>query len=234
MMADRALIALQGPMAESVLSALSPDCAAMSFMDIADREIAGVECIVSRSGYTGEDGYEISLPANHAIALVEALLATADTAPVGLGARDSLRLEAGLCLYGADLDETTTPVEAALSWAIQKTRRTNGATAGGFPGDHVILDQLRNGTSRIRVGLKPEGRAPVRGGILLYANEAADKPVGTVTSGGFGPTVGHPVAMGYVPASQSTPGTRFFADVRGKRLPVVVTSLPFITPNYKR
>lgn len=233
-LADRALLALQGPKAEAALAALVPDCAAMRFMDVAVLTIAGTECIVSRSGYTGEDGFEISVPNAQAVELAGALLAHADVEPIGLGARDSLRLEAGLCLYGSDLDETTTPVEAALEWAIQKTRRRDGATAGGFPGDDIILRQFEEGAGRRRVGLKPEGRAPVRGGTELFTNETSDDVAGTVTSGGFGPTVEHPVSMAYVATTQAIPDTRLFADVRGKRMPVIVTALPFITPTYKR
>jgi len=231
---DRGLIALQGPAAEKALAKLNPDVAAMAFMDVKDVTLAGAPCIVSRSGYSGEDGYEISVPAERAVALTEALLADPDVHPIGLGARDSLRLEAGLCLYGNDIDTTTTPVAAALEWAVQKVRRAGGARAGGFPGADVILPEFERGASRRRVGLAPEGRAPVRGGAALFADETASEPVGMVTSGGFGPTADRPVAMGYVATSLSAPGTRLFAEVRGKRLPVAVATLPFITPRYKR
>ena len=231
---DRALIALQGPQAEAVLSALAPDVAAMRFMDVAGVRLAGADCIVSRSGYTGEDGYEISVPADAAVALAEALLADDRVHPIGLGARDSLRLESGLCLYGHDIDTTTTPVEGALEWAIQKVRRTGGARAGGFPGAGIILAQLATGAERRRVGLKAEGRAPIREGAPVFAAESGGDPVGIVTSGGFGPTVGGPVAMGHVPVALAAPGTRLFAEVRGKRLPLVVATLPFITQHYKR
>jgi aminomethyltransferase len=231
---DRGLIALQGPAAEKALAKLNPDVAAMAFMDVKDVTLAGAPCIVSRSGYSGEDGYEISVPAEKAVALTEALLADPDVHPIGLGARDSLRLEAGLCLYGNDIDTTTTPVAAALEWAVQKVRRAGGARAGGFPGADVILPEFERGASRRRVGLAPEGRAPVRGGAALFADETASEPVGMVTSGGFGPTADRPVAMGYVATSLSEPGTRLFAEVRGKRLPVAVATLPFITPRYKR
>lgn len=231
---DRALIALQGPQAEAVLAALAPGVAAMRFMDVAEVTLAGAPCLVSRSGYTGEDGFEISVPDAHAEALAETLLADPRVHPVGLGARDSLRLESGLCLYGHDIDTATTPVEAGLEWAMQKVRRAGGARAGGFPGADTILAQLADGAPRRRVGLKADGRAPVREGAPVFAAETGGDAVGTVTSGGFGPTVGGPVAMGYVPAALAAPGTRLFAEVRGKRLPLAVAPLPFITQRYKR
>ncbi|EYD77010.1 Aminomethyltransferase (glycine cleavage system T protein) [Rubellimicrobium mesophilum DSM 19309] len=231
---DRGLIALQGPAAESALAKLAPEAADMAFMDLRELSILGISCLVSRSGYSGEDGYEISVPGTHAEALAKALLENPDVQPIGLGARDSLRLEAGLCLYGNDIDRTTTPVAAALEWAVQKVRRTGGARAGGFPGADVVLPEFENGAPTRRVGLAPEGRAPIRGGADLYADEAATTPVGHVTSGGFGPTAEAPVAMGYVPTALATPGTRLWADVRGKRLPVAVATLPFVTPRYKR
>lgn len=230
---DRGLIALQGPAAERALARLNPEVAAMAFMDVKDVTLAGAPCIVSRSGYSGEDGYEISVPAERAVALTEALLADPDVHPIGLGARDSLRLEAGLCLYGNDIDTSTTPVAAALEWAVQKVRRTGGARAGGFPGAEVILPEFDTGAARRRVGIAPEGRAPIRGGDL-YLDETSAAPVGRITSGGFGPTVNAPVAMGYVATSLSEPGTRLFVDLRGKRVPVTVATLPFITPGYKR
>jgi aminomethyltransferase len=231
---DRALIALQGPQAEAALARLAPDCAAMRFMEARMLTLMGAECIVTRSGYTGEDGFEISIPADLAREVAEELLANASVAPVGLGARDSLRLEAGLCLYGSDIDESTTPVEAGLSWAMQKVRRRGGARAGGFPGVEIILGQLEGGSLRRRVGLKPEGRAPVRAGAPLFAEEDASAAVGTVTSGGFGPSLDAPIAMGYVPAPLANPGTRVFAELRGNRVPAAVATLPFIAPRYKR
>ena len=231
---DRALIALQGPAAEAVLAGIAPAVAGMVFMDVAEVTLAGVACLVSRSGYTGEDGYEISVPADRAEALADLLLSDERVHPIGLGARDSLRLESGLCLYGHDIDTATTPVEAALEWAIQKVRRTGGARAGGFPGAEIILPELVDGALRRRVGLKAEGRAPIREGAPLYAAETGGEPVGTVTSGGFGPSVAGPVAMGYVPTALSAAGTRHFAEVRGKRLPLAVAALPFITQRYKR
>ena len=231
---DRALLALQGPGAEAALAALNPAVAEMRFMDVATVELMGVEAWVSRSGYTGEDGYEISVPESAAVALAEALLAQEAVEAIGLGARDSLRLEAGLCLYGHDIDTTTTPAAANLLWAIQKVRRADGDRAGGFPGADIILPEIASGAPSVRVGLKPEGRAPMREGIDLYESETGGEPVGRITSGGFGPTVGGPVAMGYVPAEQATPGTRLYGEVRGKRLPVEVVTLPHVKQSYKR
>ncbi|MBU2581139.1 MAG: glycine cleavage system aminomethyltransferase GcvT [Alphaproteobacteria bacterium] len=231
---DRALIALQGPKAEAALARLAPDCAAMRFMDARSLAILGEPCRLTRSGYTGEDGFEISLPNEAAVAIADALVGMEEVEPIGLGARDSLRLEAGLCLYGSDIDETTSPVEARLTWAIPKVRRDGGARCGGFPGETAILGQLRAGVSRYRVGLRPEGRAPVRAGALLFAGQTGGEPVGEVTSGGFGPSVAQPVAMGYAAAGQSEPGTRLFAEVRGKRLGVDVAQLPFAPSRFKR
>jgi aminomethyltransferase len=228
---DRGLIALQGPEAGTVLARLAPEAAAMRFMDVRALEIAGVEAIVSRSGYTGEDGFEISVPAEAAARVAEALLAAPEVLPIGLGARDSLRLEAGLCLYGHDIDAGTTPVEAALEWAIQKVRRRGGDRAGGFPGATRILEELETGAARRRVGLRPEGRAPMREGVEITEGGAV---VGAITSGGFGPSLNAPMAMGYVPTRLATPGTDLAATLRGKSLPVTVASLPFITPGYKR
>ena len=232
--AGRALIALQGPEAENVLAPLAPEIRAMRFMDTRPLTLAGVACVVSRSGYTGEDGFEIGTDAAAAEPLCEALLRNAAAAPAGLGARDSLRLEAGLCLYGSDLDEATTPVEAALEWTIAKERRSGAARAGGFPGAAIILGQLTNGAARRRVGLRPEGRAPVRGGAPLFRAETDRAPTGHVTSGGFGVSLGAPVAMGYVAIDAAARGTRLFAEVRDKRLPVTVADLPFVPPHYKR
>lgn len=233
-LADRALIALQGPEAEGALAALAPGVAAMKFMDIHPVAILGADCLVSRSGYTGEDGFEMSIPNERAVELVEALLATDGVRPVGLGARDSLRLESGLCLYGNDIGPETTPVSAGLKWAIQKVRRADGERAGGFPGADVILPEFETGAPRRRVGLSPEGRAPVRAGALLYADESAADPIGEVTSGGFGPTVEAPVAMGYVVSEMAETDTPLYAEVRGRRLPLRVAALPFVPPHYKR
>jgi aminomethyltransferase len=200
-------------------------------MDVATLPWQGVDLWISRSGYTGEDGYEISVPQDALAAFAEALLARPDVAPIGLGARDSLRLEAGLCLYGHDIDTTTTPIEAGLAWAIQKARRVGGARAGGFPGAGRILDELANGPARRRVGLRPEGRAPMREGTPLFDG---DRPAGSITSGGFGPSVEAPIAMGYVPAALADPGRNLMAELRGKRLPVTVAELPFRPSTYKR
>jgi aminomethyltransferase len=233
-LAERALLALQGPKAENVLAALAPDVRAMRFMDVRSMSIMGEVCVVSRSGYTGEDGFEISSRAEVAEALCDGLLRDPAVAPVGLGARDILRLEAGLCLYGSDLDETTTPVEAALEWTIPKIRRAGGARAAGFFGAEAILRQLTNGAARRRVGLRPQGRALVRGGAPLFCAENDVAPVGIVTSGGFGVSLGAPIAMGYVPIAVAAPGHRLFAEIRGTRLPVVVSELPFVPTRYKR
>jgi aminomethyltransferase len=174
------------------------------------------------------------VPVAAATDLAKALLAHEDVEAIGLGARDSLRLEAGLCLYGHDIDAQTSPVEGALTWAIQKVRRTGGDREGGFPGAERILHEMTKGSGWKRVGLQPEGRAPMREGTAIYANETDDTPVGTVTSGGFGPSTGTPVAMGYVSSEYATPGTALFGDVRGKRLSVTVAKLPFVAPGFKR
>lgn len=232
--ADRALVALQGPGAEAALARLNPAVADMKFMDVATLDLGGAECWISRSGYTGEDGYEISIPEAAAEGLCRALLSDETVEPIGLGARDSLRLEGGLCLYGHDIDPGTSPVEGALTWAIQKVRRAGGAREGGFPGAARILAELSEGAARRRVGLLPEGRAPMREGTLLFEAEAGGDSVGAVTSGGFGPTVGGPVAMGYVPTALAEAGTRLFGEVRGRRLPVAVAPLPFTPANFKR
>src|SRR4051794_31432297 len=233
-LADRALIALQGPKAESALAKLCAEAPAMKFMDSGPHKVAGLDCFVSRSGYTGEDGFEISVPAGDAERLAKALLDNPDVMPIGLGARDSLRLEAGLCLYGHDIDTATTPVEAALEWSVQKSRRTGGARAGGFPGAEKILVHFDHGASRRRVGLRTEGRAPVREGALLFADATSTEAIGKVTSGGFGPTLNAPVAMGYLPIALSSVGTQVFADVRGQRLPLRVATTPFVPNTYKR
>jgi aminomethyltransferase len=231
---DRALLALQGPDAEAVLEAMVPGVAAMRFMDAGIIDTDFGDLWISRSGYTGEDGYEISVTEDQAEPLARALLAHEAVAPIGLGARDSLRLEAGLCLYGHDIDTTTSPVEASLNWAIQKVRRAGGDRAGGFPGAARILNELQSGASRARVGLRPEGRAPMREGTPLFASAEGGDPVGHVTSGAFGPTIEGPMSMGYVPADMATDGTELFGEVRGKRLPVRVAKLPFIPANFKR
>ncbi|KAB0575080.1 glycine cleavage system aminomethyltransferase GcvT [Ideonella dechloratans] len=225
---ERALLALQGPQAVTALSRLNPGVATLTFMTGGLFTLAGAECFVTRSGYTGEDGFEISVHESQAMALARALLAEPEVKPAGLGARDTLRLEAGLCLYGHDIDTTTNPVEAALTWAIQKVRRAGGARAGGYPGAAVIDAQFANGPTRKRVGLVGKERAPVREGTALVAADGT--PLGTVTSGTLGPTVNTPVAMAYLPVAHAAVGTEVFAEVRGKRLPMTVAAMPF-TPN---
>ena len=231
---DRALVALQGPGAEAALAGLAPDVRSMRFMDFRTTDVMNVACFVSRSGYTGDDGFEISLPASHAEALARELLKNSNVAMIGLGARDSLRLEAGLCLYGSDLDTTTTPVEAALEWSIQKARRTGGSREGNFPGAQTILHQLVSGVPRRRVGLRPEGRAPIRHGAKLFSDQDVADAIGVVTSGGFGPSVNAPIAMGYVRQVDEPAGGIIYADLRGKRVPLRLSALPFISTTYKR
>ncbi len=227
---DRALLALQGPQAEAVLSAHVP-VAAMRFMDVAVLPSAFGELWISRSGYTGEDGFEISVPNSGVEAFARALLADRRVLAIGLGARDSLRLEAGLCLYGHDMDEGVTPVEAGLGWAIPKVRRTGGARAAGFPGWESVLGDFEGHLSETRVGLRPEGRAPMREGTTIYDG---DRRVGSITSGGFGPSVGAPIAMARLKIDVTAPGTQLTGEVRGKRLPVTVCTLPFHPTTYKR
>lgn len=229
---DHALLALQGPQAAAVLARLAPELAELVFMTAARVELAGAECFVSRSGYTGEDGFEISLPAARAEALARRLLAEPEVAPIGLGARDSLRLEAGLCLYGHDIDSQTTPVEANLSWALSKARRRDGARPGGYPGAEAVMNQLESGAARRRVGIRPEGRAPLREGVELIGEDG--KALGRITSGGFGPSFGAPVAMGYVETARAQPGTKLGAMLRGKVHPVEVVKLPFVPQHYYR
>jgi aminomethyltransferase len=231
---DRALLALQGPKAEEALARLAPEVASMRFMDARMLAVGGSACLVTRSGYTGEDGFEISMPADIATALWDTLLRDKMVAPIGLGARDTLRLEAGLCLYGSDLAPDITPVEAALEWTIPAGRRVGGARAGGFLGADVILGQLAEGAPRRRIGLKPQGRAPVRGGAPLFLAEHDAVPAGAVTSGGFGVTLDAPIAMGYVTCAAAAPGRRLFAEVRGRRLDVAVCELPFVASHYRR
>ncbi len=232
-LAERALIALQGPKACEVLARFCPAVAELKFMDAIQIVIDGVECIISRSGYTGEDGYELSLPNTVAQTFCERLLAESEVELIGLGARDSLRLEAGLCLYGHDLDPSTTPVEASLVWAISPVRRISGDRAGGFPGADIILQQLASKqVSRKRVGLVGLSKAPVREGAELFDTE--NNHVGIVTSGGFGPSVDMPVVMAYVAPSVSEVGTELFASVRGKLIPLVVSNMPFVKPSYYR
>jgi aminomethyltransferase len=225
---DLALMALQGPSAAAVLAGLAPETADLPFMMSADVQIDGVWCHVSRSGYTGEDGFEISCQAQDAAKLWNKLLSNPEVKPIGLGARDSLRLEAGLCLYGHDIDTTTSPIEAGLIWSIQKRRREEG----GFPGAERVQREIREGASRVRVGIRPEGRAPAREGTVITTPDGRE--VGLVTSGGFGPTVNGPVAMGYVAKDVSTVGTDLHLIVRGKPLPAKVAAMPFAPHRYKR
>lgn len=225
---DRALLALQGPAASAVFARMAPGVDKMAFMSSAAMTVDGMDLRVSRSGYSGEDGYEISVPAAQAEEFARKLLAEEEVAPVGLGARDSLRLEAGLCLYGNDIDETTTPVEAGLIWALGKRRRAEG----GFPGAQIVQKELAEGSARKRVGFKPEGRAPVREGAELTDGEG--RVIGKVTSGGFGPSFGAPVAMGYVETAFKEPGTAVQALVRGRSLPGEIVKLPFVKQNYYR
>lgn len=225
---DRALLALQGPEAEAVLEALGGDVADMGFMDCRPVTLAGLAVRVSRSGYTGEDGFEISLAAADAPALWAALVADARVRPVGLGARDSLRLEGGLCLYGHDIDTTTSPIEAGLAWSIQKRRRQGG----GFPGAARIRRELAEGPPRLRVGLLIAGRQPAREGAEIALKDGT--VVGRVTSGGFGPTVEGPIAMGYVPLIHAAPGTDVDLVVRGKALPARIVALPFVPARFRR
>jgi aminomethyltransferase len=227
-MPDRALLALQGPSAKAVMANLSDVAAGLPFMGVKSGKVGEFDCHVSRSGYTGEDGFEISVAATKAEKLARLLLAQDGVQPIGLGARDSLRLEAGLCLYGHDIDETTSPVEAGLVWSIQKRRRQEG----GFPGAARIQDELANGAKRRRVGIKPDGRAPAREGTEILAL-LGDK-LGVVTSGGFGPSANGPVAMGYVKASYGEPGKPVNLMVRGRALSASVAQLPFVPHRYAR
>ena len=224
----RALLALQGPEAAAVLARFIPSAASMPFMSYAEAEFLGIPVLLTRSGYTGEDGYEISVANDRAEELARKLLAEPEVEPIGLGARDSLRLEAGLCLYGHEIDETTTLVEANLGWVLGKRRRAEG----GFPGYEIVRGQLDNGVARRRVGIRPEGKAPARDGTEIV--DGSGRRIGTITSGGFGPTVGGPVAMGYVETAFAAPGTPVTLLVRGKAHPARVAALPFVKQNYYR
>ena len=229
---DLALLALQGPKAVAALIRLNADVASLVFMTGKTVALAGAECHVTRSGYTGEDGFEISVPAAQADTLVRALLALPEVKPAGLGARDTLRLEAGLCLYGHDINETTTPVEAGLTWAIQKVRRPGGARAGGYPGAAAIEAQLASGAAIKRVGLVGLERVPVREGAVIV--DAHGKKLGHVTSGTLAPTVNHPIAMAYLAANHALPNHEVYAEVRGKRQPMRVSTMPFAPHRYFR
>ena len=231
-MPDHALLALQGPAAAAVIGRLAPALSRLTFMTGAEARVAGIDCFATRSGYTGEDGFEISVAARDAEALARALLAEPEVAPAGLGARDTLRLEAGLCLYGHEIDTTTTPIEAGLTWAIQKVRRPGGDRAGGYPGAATIERQLAHGTERKRAGLVGMERAPVREGAAIV--DDAGIAIGRVTSGTIGPSVGKPVALAYVPTALAVAGTKLDAEVRGKRQPMQVVPLPFTPHRYFR
>lgn len=223
---NRALLALQGPHAEDALAAIAPEVADLTFLQAAEVTIDGAPCLVSRSGYTGEDGFEISIPAERAAALAETLLARDDVWPVGLGARDSLRLEAGLCLYGHDIDETTTPVEAALTWSVGKRRREEG----GFPGADIINRQIHKGVERRRVGIRLDGKAPAREGADIQ--DSGGRTIGQITSGGFGPSVEEPIAMGYVDIAHAAADTPVQAVVRGRDLTGHISLMPFVPTRY--
>ena len=225
---DRALLALQGPAAAAVLARFIPSAVRMPFMSYAEAQFLDIPVLITRSGYTGEDGYEISVSNHQAESLARSLLAEPEVEPIGLGARDSLRLEAGLSLYGHEIDESTTPVEANLVWTLGKRRRAEG----GFPGYDIIRNQLDNGVSRRRVGIRPEGKAPARDGTEIV--DSSGRKIGLITSGGFGPTVNAPVAMGYVEAAFAAPGTLITLRVRGKALPARIVELPFVKQNYFR
>ena len=229
---ERALIALQGPKAAAALMKLAPELARLTFMTGAHATIAGAPCFATRSGYTGEDGFEISVPADQAEALARALLALPEVKPAGLGARDTLRLEGGMCLYGHDINTTTTPIEAGLAWAIQKVRRSGGARHGGYPGANVIDAQLASGVATKRVGLVGLERVPVREGATIV--DAKGHKLGHVTSGTLAPTVGHPIAMAYLAANHALPNHEVYAEVRGKRQPMRVSPMPFNPHRYFR
>jgi aminomethyltransferase len=225
---DRALLALQGPAAANVLSRFIEGIARLRFMSATEVTIGGRQCLVTRSGYTGEDGFEVSLPAGEAEGFAQRLIAEPEVLPIGLGARDSLRLEAGLCLYGHDIDETTTPIEADLAWTIGKRRRAEG----GFPGAATVLRQLVQGAIRRRVGIRPDGRAPAREDTEIF--DDAGNRLGHVTSGGFGPSVGGPVAMGYVDSAHAMEGAALQLLVRGASRPARIVRLPFVQAHYYR
>lgn len=227
-LSDRALLAVQGPAAENVVSKYVPAARDLKFMETMTCDFTGIDARVSRLGYTGEDGYEISIPNDKAEEIARLLLEDDNLEPAGLGARDSLRLEAGLCLYGNDIDPTTSPIEAQLTWAIQKRRREEG----GFPGADRILGELQNGPNRKLVGIQPMGRAPARQGVEIQSSDG--QVIGAITSGGFGPTFEGPVALGYVKSEFASPDTEINLNVRGKLNPAKVVKPPFVPQNYKR
>ncbi len=225
---DRSLLALQGPMSEKILSKFSSRFNRMNFLDVLSINILGVQCWVSRSGYTGEDGFELSIPNGDVQKVFLELLRDRNVMAAGLGARDSLRLEAGLCLYGQDLTETKTPIEASLSWAIHRSRRN-----GGFPGEKIILDQLSGFVPQKRVGLAPIGRAPIREGCEIFSDLSGSNQIGQVTSGGFSPTLNKPISIAFVKAEWARIGTEVSVSLRGKRTPALIRALPFVESNYR-
>jgi aminomethyltransferase len=229
---DQGLLALQGPLAVDVLVKLAPEVADLHFMQGCSIQIDHCQCYVTRSGYTGEDGFEISIKPKDCSAVVDALLQNSLVRWVGLGARDSLRLEAGLCLYGHDMNQQTSPVEASLLWSINKSRRTGGPKQGGFLGSQAVLNHIDQGASKKRVGFMVEGRAPVREGAEIVDQHG--NTIGAITSGGFSPSLQNPIAMGYVPSEFSSLGTQLHAMVRGKLRPLVVCSMPFVPQQYYR
>jgi len=232
MLADRALLALQGPMARQIMTELAPEVASLTFMSGREVSVKGTPCYITCSGYTGEDGFELSVPADCAEAIACELLDHPAVKPIGLGARDSLRLEAGLCLYGHELSEAITPIEAGLRWAIAPARRLEGDRASGFPGADTILEQLANGAPRTRVGLKVSGKRPVREGQAIHT--AAGDKLGSVTSGGFGPSVDGPIAMGLIDSSGAMRGDTVHIDVRGKYVEAEIVNMPFVSQRYFR
>ena len=230
---DRILLALQGPLAEQALARLVPEVTTMRFLTAIEAEWENSNLWITRSGYTGEDGFEISAPISHGEALFNALLAIEEVEPAGLGARDTLRMEAGLPLYGQDLNEQISPVEAGLTWAIGKARRVGGAREGGFPGDRHIFETIKNRPARRRVGLRPETKAPMRAGVPIFDKSQGGTSVGTVTSGGYSPSLGCPIAIGLIDACVQE-DTQLFGEVRGSRLPATQTKLPFLPTRYRR
>ncbi len=232
MLADQALLALQGPRAREVLTRVAPAIGELHFMNVMQADVAGLPCLVSCSGYTGEDGFEISIHSEQVEDLARLLLEQTDVLPIGLGARDSLRLETGLCLYGHELTTETTPIEAGLTWVISKSRRPEGERAGGYLGADRIVEQLARGTDRLRVGIVPEGKAPVREGTKLIDDKG--QLVGAVTSGSYSPTMRRPIAMGYIASSLAVPGMRIYARVRDRLMPLTIVKLPFVSPHFYR
>ncbi len=231
---QRSLVALQGPLAERALSSIIQGIESMNFMDVRNMLFNNEEIYISRSGYTGQDGFEISLPNDVSESFCRSLLNIKEVEAIGLGARDTLRLECGLCLYGQDLDEEITPVEAGLSWAIQKVRRTNGERAGGFPGAEIILDQIDKHPNRKRIGLLPVGKAPIRHGTKLFKDETGSQEIGIVTSGGYSPTTEKPISMGYLEGSSIEEDKLVYGEVRDKLLPLKIIKLPFVNTSFKK